>query len=422
MKRLLIISPNFPPVNSPDSARVRASLGYYQQHGWEPRVLAFAPDNTAQSLEPELTELLPPAILVDRVDAWPLGWTAWCGLRNQGWRGWRRMRRAGNRIIAQWQPDLILFSTTVFSAFYHGPYWLRRWGIPYVLDLQDPWFNDHYQRHPEQKPPGGWKYRFASAIARHGERTVYPYTAGFISVSTGYFSDLDQRFPDRQNVPRLHLPFVSDERDWTYAAQHPLPDTLDTGCIHIVATGRGGSDMHPSLDFLAQALAAATPSLSQQPIVHLLGTAYTNRERPCPQYEDVISRWQGQLEIEETPWRIGYLESLRWTQHAQVNLVLGSVDHRYSPSKLQATARSGRPLLVVSEAGTELEKLITSLPSAHFMTVADSTRPSPAQVSALVAFLRAASAAPAVVPDNLPSANEAAQKQCTFFNDITDRD
>lgn len=34
MKRVLIISPHFPPINAPDMQRVRMSLPYYKDMGW----------------------------------------------------------------------------------------------------------------------------------------------------------------------------------------------------------------------------------------------------------------------------------------------------------------------------------------------------------------------------------------------------
>ena len=39
MKSVLIISPHFPPVNAPDMQRVRMSLPYFKEMGWEPVVI-----------------------------------------------------------------------------------------------------------------------------------------------------------------------------------------------------------------------------------------------------------------------------------------------------------------------------------------------------------------------------------------------
>ena len=44
MRRVLIISPNFPPVNAADHQRVRTSLPYFKDFGWAPTILSVAPE------------------------------------------------------------------------------------------------------------------------------------------------------------------------------------------------------------------------------------------------------------------------------------------------------------------------------------------------------------------------------------------
>ena len=41
VKKVLIVSPHFPPLNAPDMQRVRMSLPYFAAEGWEPVVLAL---------------------------------------------------------------------------------------------------------------------------------------------------------------------------------------------------------------------------------------------------------------------------------------------------------------------------------------------------------------------------------------------
>ncbi len=47
MRRVLIVSPHFPPTNAPDHQRVRMSLPYFQENGWEPVVLAVTADGVS---------------------------------------------------------------------------------------------------------------------------------------------------------------------------------------------------------------------------------------------------------------------------------------------------------------------------------------------------------------------------------------
>ena len=44
VKKVLIVSPHFPPINAPDMQRVRLALPYLRELGWEPTVIAVGPD------------------------------------------------------------------------------------------------------------------------------------------------------------------------------------------------------------------------------------------------------------------------------------------------------------------------------------------------------------------------------------------
>ncbi len=44
MRRVLIVSPHFPPVNAADHHRVRMALAYLEEFGWSAAVLAVSPE------------------------------------------------------------------------------------------------------------------------------------------------------------------------------------------------------------------------------------------------------------------------------------------------------------------------------------------------------------------------------------------
>ncbi|MGA7725971.1 MAG: hypothetical protein WCA95_11885, partial [Opitutaceae bacterium] len=67
MKKVLIVSPHFPPINAPDMQRVRMSLPYYRAHGWEPVVLAVGKDWQLGVTEPNLLSTVPSDVRVVHV-------------------------------------------------------------------------------------------------------------------------------------------------------------------------------------------------------------------------------------------------------------------------------------------------------------------------------------------------------------------
>src|SRR6476620_2061415 len=93
-RRVLIVSPHFPPVNAPDMQRVRMSLPFFRESGWEPMVLAVEPGGT-ESLDPLLSATLPADVPIERVPSLPPGLTRPLGVGNVALRSLPWLYRAG---------------------------------------------------------------------------------------------------------------------------------------------------------------------------------------------------------------------------------------------------------------------------------------------------------------------------------------
>ena len=74
-RRLLIVSPHFPPVNAPDMQRVRVALPYFIAAGWEVTVLTVADPTPTAPREPELETTLPAAVRVERAHCCSRRWS-----------------------------------------------------------------------------------------------------------------------------------------------------------------------------------------------------------------------------------------------------------------------------------------------------------------------------------------------------------
>ena len=71
MQTVLIVSPHFPPLSTPDMQRVRMSLPFFSRFGWKPIVLAVQPEFVEGVLDPLLMETVPPEIEIHRLPALP---------------------------------------------------------------------------------------------------------------------------------------------------------------------------------------------------------------------------------------------------------------------------------------------------------------------------------------------------------------
>jgi hypothetical protein len=362
-------------VNAPDCQRVRMSLPYYRQFGWEPVVLAVEPEQRPDWRDDSLLAGLPADIPIHYTKALPLGLTRRFGIQNMGLRCAPFINRAARRLLARERFDLVYFSTTQYLVTPLGRRWRRATGVPYVIDLQDPWRSDYYERPGAPNPPGGWKYQFARFTAWLFEEQTFRDAAGFISVSHHYFQNLRQRYPWFAPRPQAVIPFGGPQSDFNYLRQHPAPPTgilPDDGRIHWVAAGSLSSSFSHALRVLfagLRRLVDEEPALADRLRLHFVGTSYAPPQLARPVATPIAELYGIGHLVSETPARIGYLDSLRLTNEAGGLLLLGSDDLSYSPSKIYPNYMTGRPILALAHCGSLLADLLTQLRCAHLVTL-----------------------------------------------------
>ncbi len=351
-RRVLIVSPHFPPVNAPDHQRVRMSLPYLREFGWEAHVLAVVPDQVEAARDPDLLLTIPDTTTVTRVGALPYRWTRLFGLGSLGIRAFGPLLRAGTRLLKSEKFDLIYFSTTIFAAMALGPKWKKQFKIPYVIDMQDPWVSDYYEK-TGTKPPGGWfKYAFAQWQARRREPSVMRHAVRIVSVSPAYPEMLRRRYPGISEDRFIVLPFGAPSLDMEIVKRrgitHSIFDSHD-GLRHWVYLGRGGADMAKGLRGLFLALASLRPNCPEvdRLRLHFVGTSYAP-QGVAERTVEPVARECGVADlVSEQTQRIPYLEGLALLQSCSVILIVGSDDPGYSASKVYPCILAGRPILAV---------------------------------------------------------------------------
>jgi len=354
MKKVLIVSPHFPPINAPDMQRVRLALPYLRAHGWEPTVLAVAPESVEGGVrDPLLEQTYPPDIRVVRVRGLSPRFTRWAGVGSLTWRCGAALRRAGDALLAGEKFDLVFFSTTQWGVLAFGPRWRERFGVPYVLDYQDPWLNPYYARTGARPPGGRIKFAVSQWAARRVEPRALRESSAVIAVSAKYGELLATSYPwfDPRRVELL--PFGASDQDFLVAARHrparPLID-FDDGRLHLVYTGRCGPDMTLSLTVLFRAFklyVASHPAEAARVHFNFIGTDYA----PPPMGRDwalPIARAEGvEAQVTEHRHRVPYFDALHYLVKAGGLLAVGSNDATYAASKIFPYILARRPMLLI---------------------------------------------------------------------------
>ena len=422
-RRVLIVSPHFAPINAPDGQRVRMSLRYFREFGWEPVVLAVDANYVEATVDPLLLESIPTDVPVHRCRALPVRWTRWLGIGTLGLRAWPFLRQAGDRLLREQRFDLVYFSTTQWITLTLGPRWRRLHGVPFIVDLQDPWVSDYYDRPGAPRPPGGWKYRFAQWQAKRLEAPTFRAAAGFVSVSPVYLENLRTRYAWFATRPAAVVPFGADEEDLAIARRSVAKPafTRAPGKLHVLYVGAVGPIMRPALELLfagVRTLQTTAPTLAMRLRLHFIGTNYAPGRRAVAYVQHLAnSTGMGSL-VEEIPTRIGYFHALKTMLEADALLLLGSDDSGYSPSKIAATGLARRPTLALIPGGGALEK---TLETAAFAVLA---RYSPSweveTVSDFFTNLAAGRVATADMSDRVfadcYSARARTREQCAIFD------
>ena len=144
MKKVLIISPFFPPINAADMHRIRQSLMYYKENGWEAEVVIVDPAYVEMHKDEYLLQTIPNDVIVHKVKAFDAKITKKFGLGSIAYRSMYQYWKYVNALLSAKKFDLIFFSTTAYPITALGRIWRAKYHVPYIIDMQDPWRPDHY--------------------------------------------------------------------------------------------------------------------------------------------------------------------------------------------------------------------------------------------------------------------------------------
>ncbi len=363
MKKLLIISPYFPPSNTADMQRIRMSLPYFKQYNWEAEVVVVATAYSETVKDLLLTESIPKEIKIHQVKAFSKKWTAKFGLGSLALRSLWFYRKKVNKLLNENKYDLIYFSTTQFPLCILGAYWKNKFGIPYVIDMQDPWHSNYYQDKPKNQQPK--KYWFSYRLHKFLEPIALKKADGIISVSKAYITTLKNRYPQIANIPAQTIPFGAFSQDNEVLKKHLNQLTLsylaEKNCINLVYVGRGGYDMQPAITLLFKAFSlglAQNPTVFKKIRFHFIGTSYAAAGLGIKTIYPLAQAQEIAAYVTEQTNRIGFYQTLFQLQSAHGLIIPGSDDPKYTASKIYPYILAEKPLLAIFNANSSAAEII----------------------------------------------------------------
>ena len=353
-RRVLVVSPHFPPINAPDHQRLRIALPYFKELGWDATVLTVNPSEVKHPIDPILAQALPADLEIATTPALPARITQKIGLGNLGLRCWPFFDRVGRKLLHQTSFDLVFFSTTIFPVLALADGWFKSFNVPYIIDFQDPWRVDRQQqkKRAQTRPGGRLKYALDKTLAQYLEPKALRHVSHIVSVSPVYPEILQQRYHWLRPEQFTTLPFGAPNHDFSELSQLGVKQSIfdpHDGNRHWVYVGRGGSDMETALRLLfdgIQKQVKVAPDKWHGVKLHFVGTSYDINSHATP-IETLAHQYDLGHMVSEHPQRISYFEAQQLLVDSDGILLIGSDDPSYSASKLYAAILAQRPLLAL---------------------------------------------------------------------------
>lgn len=406
--------------------RIRMSLPYFKDHGWEAEVVTVESKYSELVQDNWLNESIPSYIKIHEVKALSKKWTGKLGLGSLALRSLWYYRNYVNRLLQKEKFDLIYFSTTQFPVMVLGAYWKRKFNIPYVIDMQDPWHSTYYEdKSKAERPP---KYWFSYRLNKFLEPIAMAKVDGLISVSQAYLDTLVLRYPHLKHIPKEVITFGAFKQDFELVKHNSKSFKLsylkEPGHFDFVYVGRGGHDMKEALLLLFTAFKRGLTEDKQtfdKIRFHFIGTSYAPSGQGIHTIKPIAQEIGIADYVNEQTDRIPFYENIYTLITADALMIIGSDDPQYTASKIYPYILAERPLLAFFHPKSSAAGIITACEAGKVVSLIEAKDQA---IEIIYSYLLKA-AKDGLTPPNVNwnsfnqyTAENMCKNQCKLFNQV----
>ncbi len=363
MKTVVILSPYFPPSTLAGVHRARHLAKHLPAAGWYPIILCVDEACHEEQLDPVLASLVPETVEVVKVSALPARLTRPFGLGDISLRGLFAIRHRLFQLLETRQVDAVFITGSPYYPMVLAKTIKRRFGVPVILDFQDPWATAWEARQPRRATAKAW---IAHCLATRLEPGALRGASHVTTVSRTQNAQLLERHPWLQAEHLTAIPIGCDPDDFAViAAQAAVPrrTVLAAGHFNISYAGTIWSLVEPTLRVFLRAVALLRreqPSVYAKLRLNFVGT--TANPNDTTGYKVLpMARAAGVADIVcEIPERRPYIEALDVVSRSDANLILGSAQPHYTASKIYPYLMSGRPYLSLLHRSSSAHEILSA--------------------------------------------------------------
>lgn len=344
MKRILIISPHFPPSNLAGVHRSRLFAMHLPEFGWEPVVLTVHEKYYEEALDWDLVRLLPEGLRIEKVSALPTRPLRLVG--DIGIRGFVPMLLRTLRLIRKENIDFVYIPIPSNYAALIGRIanWLT--GVKYGIDYIDPWVH----RFPGSEQTFS-KHWWAMKLAEILEPIALKKADLITGVAEGYYEGALRRNPHlRHRVVTAAMPYGGEKQDHenlSLISRKPYLFSPKAHRFQFVYAGAMLPKAYAPLEKILESL-REREDIRTRIALHFIGTGKHPNDPEGYNIRPLAERYGlWQTTVFEYPARIPYLDVLVHLQAADGIFILGSTEPHYTPSKVYQAILSKKPILAV---------------------------------------------------------------------------
>jgi hypothetical protein len=344
LKKILIISPHFPPSNLAAVHRARLFAQHLPSFGWKPVILTVHEKYYEEQLDWNIVKLLPPELQIEKVNAMRATKPRLIG--DIGLRAFFSLYKKAKTIIENENIDFLYIPIPSFYIALLGRWLHSSTRIPYGIDYIDPWVH---------KFPGSDKifsrHSFSTKLARWLEPIAIKTVSLITGVATGYFTDVLKRNPHLQDQAVIGaMPYGGEAKDHAIIGSLDIRPYLfkkEKGKIQFIYAGAMLPKAYGPLEAIFSSI-AENLNLFSDIEFHFIGTGKSPVDANGYNVKPLAQKFNlWQTIVYEYPQRIPYLDVLIHLADADAVFILGSTEPHYTPSKTYQAVLSGKPLFAV---------------------------------------------------------------------------
>lgn len=357
MKRILIITPHYPPSNLAAVHRSRLFAQHLFSFGWEPIILMVHEDFYEEQLDWNLHDHLPSSQRIEKVQAYKITKPRLIG--DIGLRAYFQLRRRALELI---KLNKIVFVYIPIPSFYTaliGPYLYEKTGVKYGIDYIDPWVHQF---------PGSDKYLsrhwFSTQLAKFLEPIAVKYASLITGVSEGYFKPVLERNPHlKMQAVTAAMPYGGEGADHEFIRKGSrdrgqVTDILpqkSNNSFRFVYAGAMLPKAYKPLEEIFRALSDFN-SLQLSQLFKTVTFQFIGTLGTIKPIAEKYGLWESV--VFEHPERVPYLDVLEILDAADGIFILGSTEPHYTPSKVYQGVLSNKPILAVLHKESSAVKVL----------------------------------------------------------------